>query len=99
MAINVFKRFVTMNLKPRKNCLAGESTISKVSLPGLTIVYSLIDDDNFIHALRVYRDRMSGAIRLQASVHEGDMRRYVIAKPIDILRSKRSQGHPCGQPL
>ena len=44
-------------------------------------VYSLIDDDNFIHALRVYRDRLSGAIRLQASVHEGDMRRYLLQSP------------------
>ncbi|QGA12965.1 hypothetical protein EYB26_000610 [Talaromyces marneffei] len=35
----------------------------------------LIDDDGFTHALRVYRDRISGAIRLQASVHEGDMKR------------------------
>ncbi|EED19703.1 conserved hypothetical protein [Talaromyces stipitatus ATCC 10500] len=35
----------------------------------------IIDDDNFIHALRIYRDRISGAIRLQASVHEGDMKR------------------------
>lgn len=40
--------------------------------------YSLIDDDNFTHALRIYRDRISGAIRLQASVHEGDMKRYFV---------------------
>lgn len=60
---------------------------------------SLIDDDNFIHALRVYRDRISGAIRLQASVHEGDMRRWAIAEPIKILLLTIFQGHPCGQPL
>lgn len=35
----------------------------------------LILDDNYIHALRIYHDRLSGAIRLQASVHEGDMKR------------------------
>ncbi|KAB8232785.1 uncharacterized protein BDW43DRAFT_311858 [Aspergillus alliaceus] len=34
-----------------------------------------IVDDNFLHALRIYRDRTSGAIRLQASVHKGEMKR------------------------
>lgn len=35
----------------------------------------LIDDDNFVHDLRVYRDRLSGTIRLQASVYEGEMKK------------------------
>lgn len=78
MGTNVFKISVTMSLKPRKSCSAGEyyfhTVIGTISTH---VIYSLIDDDNFIHALRVYRDRMSGAIRLQASVHEGDMRRYI----------------------
>ncbi|KAE8351735.1 hypothetical protein BDV28DRAFT_14638 [Aspergillus coremiiformis] len=34
-----------------------------------------IVDDRFLHALRIYRDRTSGAIRLQASVHKGEMKR------------------------
>ncbi|OKL62854.1 hypothetical protein UA08_01720 [Talaromyces atroroseus] len=34
-----------------------------------------IIDDNHMHALRIYRDRVSGAIRLQASIHEGSMKR------------------------
>lgn len=82
MGISVFKIFVTMNLRPRKSYLAGEYNIYPYVGPLSTnAVYSLIDDDNFIHALRVYRDRMSGAIRLQASVHEGDMRRYLLQNP------------------
>ncbi|KAE8152696.1 hypothetical protein BDV25DRAFT_57505 [Aspergillus avenaceus] len=34
-----------------------------------------INDDHFPHALRVYRDRASKAVRLQASVHTGEMKR------------------------
>jgi hypothetical protein len=33
-------------------------------------------DDNYLHALRIYRDKVSGAVRLQASVHKGEMKRY-----------------------
>ncbi|KAL5339166.1 hypothetical protein BJX70DRAFT_364560 [Aspergillus crustosus] len=36
---------------------------------------SPIMDDGFQHALRVYRDKITGAIRLQASVHKGEMKR------------------------
>ncbi|OAX81993.1 hypothetical protein ACJ72_03669, partial [Emergomyces africanus] len=32
-----------------------------------------IFDDNYLHALRIFRDRFSGAIRLQASIHSGEM--------------------------
>ncbi|KAL4795558.1 hypothetical protein BDV19DRAFT_166908 [Aspergillus venezuelensis] len=39
------------------------------------IFASPILDDDFLHALRVYRDKVSGAIRLQASVHKGEMKR------------------------
>ncbi|PYI10128.1 hypothetical protein BO78DRAFT_306645 [Aspergillus sclerotiicarbonarius CBS 121057] len=35
-----------------------------------------IVDDGFLHALRVYRDNVSGAVRLQASVHKGEMKRF-----------------------
>ncbi|KKK18867.1 hypothetical protein ARAM_002740 [Aspergillus rambellii] len=34
-----------------------------------------IVDDNYLHALRVYRDNVTGAVRLQASVHKGEMKR------------------------
>ncbi|PKY08365.1 hypothetical protein P168DRAFT_246889 [Aspergillus campestris IBT 28561] len=35
----------------------------------------LIIDDDYLHALRVYRDKESNAIRLQASIHKGEMNR------------------------
>ena len=38
---------------------------------------SLIIDDRYLHALRIYQDRTSGAVRLQASVHEGELERYL----------------------
>jgi hypothetical protein len=38
-------------------------------------VYSQIYDDNFLHALRIFRDRITGAVRLQASVHQGELKR------------------------
>ncbi|KAL8757428.1 MAG: hypothetical protein Q9184_004217, partial [Pyrenodesmia sp. 2 TL-2023] len=38
-------------------------------------IYSGIIDDNFEHALRVFRDRDSGGIRLQASVLKGELKR------------------------
>ncbi|KAJ5722632.1 hypothetical protein N7488_000667 [Penicillium malachiteum] len=34
-----------------------------------------IDDDSYTHALRVYQHKTTGAVRLQASVHKGDMDR------------------------
>ncbi|KAF7509976.1 hypothetical protein GJ744_007290 [Endocarpon pusillum] len=34
-----------------------------------------IIDDNYVHALRIYRDRDSKAVRLHASVHRGEMKR------------------------
>lgn len=37
---------------------------------------SKIVDDHFEHALRLWRDRDSDGIRLQASVHRGELKRY-----------------------
>lgn len=34
---------------------------------------SQIVDDDYPHALRVYRDKTTKAVRLQASVHKGEM--------------------------
>lgn len=34
---------------------------------------SLILDDSYLHALRIFQDRASGVIRLQASIHSGEM--------------------------
>ena len=36
---------------------------------------SQIIDDNYLHALRIYQDTITGAVRLQASVHKGEMDR------------------------
>ncbi|KAL2814920.1 hypothetical protein BJX63DRAFT_420543 [Aspergillus granulosus] len=36
---------------------------------------SPILDDDYLHALRVYRDKITGAVRLQASIHRGEMKR------------------------
>ncbi|KAL3464423.1 hypothetical protein BJX64DRAFT_96561 [Aspergillus heterothallicus] len=36
---------------------------------------SPILDDDYMHALRVYRDKVTGAVRLQASIHRGEMKR------------------------
>lgn len=51
-----------------------------------------IVDDNFLHALRIYHDTTSGAVRLQASVHKGEMKRSVRRlvqdwEPADVFRS------------
>lgn len=40
---------------------------------------SQIIDDGYLHALRIYRDTVSGAVRLQASIHKGEMKRCVLA--------------------
>lgn len=36
---------------------------------------SQIIDDDFVYALRVYRDKLSKAVRIQTSVHKGEMDR------------------------
>lgn len=36
-----------------------------------------ITDDDYVHALRVYKDTVTGAVRLQSSVHLGDLNQYV----------------------
>ncbi|KAJ5257756.1 hypothetical protein N7505_001988 [Penicillium chrysogenum] len=33
-----------------------------------------IREDGYTHALRIYKDRLTGAIRLQSSVHDGEMK-------------------------
>ncbi|KAL4916282.1 hypothetical protein BDW62DRAFT_186420 [Aspergillus aurantiobrunneus] len=52
---------------------------------------SPIMDDDFLHALRVYRDKFTGAVRLQASVHKGEMKRSPVwtAFVTDLLRTER----------
>jgi hypothetical protein len=37
--------------------------------------YSKINDDEYPHALRVYQDLETGAVRLQSSIMEGGMSR------------------------
>lgn len=38
---------------------------------------STITDDDYVHALRVYKDTVTGAVRLQSSIHLGDLNQYV----------------------
>lgn len=47
----------------------------KLSAQRLTST-STITDDDYVHALRVYRDTVTGAVRLQSSVHLGDLNQY-----------------------
>ena len=48
----------------------------------LTLPRQIVDDD-FLHALRIYRDRDSKAVRLQASVLRGEMKRFVDCQEAD----------------
>jgi hypothetical protein len=50
-----------------------ESASNRNKLTG----YSQINDDEYPHALRVYQDLETGAVRLQSSIMEGEMCRYV----------------------
>ena len=45
-----------------------------IMLPQLTAIREIIDDD-FLHALRIYWDPDSKAVRMQASVLRGEMKR------------------------
>ena len=40
------------------------------------ILHRIIIDDHYEHALRVYRDKDSGGVRLQASVLGGSLKRW-----------------------
>ena len=64
-----------MSFMARRNTLEGKLSPSMQS-PQQLMVLSLIIDDNYEHALRVFRDRDSGGIRMQASVRSGDLKRY-----------------------
>ncbi|KAL8936999.1 MAG: hypothetical protein Q9211_003903 [Gyalolechia sp. 1 TL-2023] len=50
-----------------------------------------IIDDNYEHALRVFRDRDSGGIRLQASVLRGEMKRWALVTMIRGISLTSSQ--------
>lgn len=66
----------------RRRCLAGTLIVqlscdcAQLFIPTAR-VYSLILEGRYPHALRVYRDIGSGAVRLQASVYEGERKRWV----------------------
>ncbi|EDN02155.1 predicted protein [Histoplasma mississippiense (nom. inval.)] len=49
------------------------STPDPFSLDEKEIYGGLILDDSYLHALRIFQDRASGVIRLQASIHSGEM--------------------------
>ncbi|KAL4810290.1 hypothetical protein BDV18DRAFT_55618 [Aspergillus unguis] len=52
---------------------------------------SPIYDGEFLHALRVYRDKVTGAVRLQASIHRGEMKRAPVwtAFITDVVRTHK----------
>ena len=58
--------------------MQGETSSNLRHALTLTKTRRIIDDD-YLHALRIYRDRDSKAVRLQASVLRGEMKRLVIA--------------------
>ena len=47
----------------------------------LNFQYSRIVDDHFEHILRLFKDKVSGGIRLQASVYTGEMKKWEILLP------------------
>lgn len=56
---------------------SGSVSYPKITRYGLlTDQYSTIRDSGYKHALRVYRDRSTDALRLEASVKEGEMAEY-----------------------
>ncbi|KAL9028379.1 MAG: hypothetical protein Q9196_003245 [Gyalolechia fulgens] len=64
-----------------KSIYAGSGMQTGSSWTRLTETSKIIDD-NYEHALRVFRDRDSGGIRLQASVLRGEMKRTPVAPKI-----------------
>ena len=65
-----------MSFMAKRNTSAGKLS-SSMYPPQQFMVSSLIIDDLYEHALRVFRDRDSGGIRMQASVRGGDLKRYI----------------------
>ena len=57
--------------------MQGKTSSNLPHTPILTKTRPIIDD-GYLHALRIYRDRDSKAVRLQASVLRGEMKRLVI---------------------
>ena len=59
----------------KESSLAGKCILIIMPATRLKICRKIIDD-HYAHALRLYRDRPSGGVRLQASVFSGDLKRY-----------------------
>ncbi|CAG8280674.1 unnamed protein product [Penicillium salamii] len=56
--------------------MGGKSSRVYITGPGLQLIFCRkIDDDGYLHGLRIWEDRVTGAVRLQASVHGGPMGR------------------------
>lgn len=49
----------------------------------LTNMSRQIIDDNFLHALRIFRDHETKSVRIQASVHQGELEKYAAAPVLD----------------
>ncbi|KAK2757351.1 hypothetical protein FQN54_004865 [Arachnomyces sp. PD_36] len=58
------------------DCSKPVSDIPDYELSGEVELYGgQIVDDDFLHALRIYKDKSTKAVRLQASVHRGELKR------------------------
>ena len=57
----------------------------------LIVNNSEIEDDGFLHCLRLYRDKDSGGVRLEAAIASGELKHT----PVWTAFSKRSAGGDC----
>lgn len=56
--------------------MGGKSSRVYITGPGLQLIFcSKINDDGYLHGLRIWEDQVTGAVRIQASVHGGPMGR------------------------
>ena len=79
-----------MSSMARKTVLAGGRPNNDRYGELLTII-SLIVDDHYEHALRLFKDRDSGGIRIQASVRSGELKRYSAERFSERTRTHASQ--------
>ena len=68
------RSIIDSDMHNEKQYFGGSVTTQYYSRSMLT-THSIINDDNFEHGLRVFRDKDSKGIRLQASVMRGEMKR------------------------
>ncbi|KAI9704431.1 MAG: hypothetical protein M1836_007294 [Candelina mexicana] len=80
LKFSIYERMVLffctfLALKAHDTCVPRPA-IDDYILDGETEKYGgMIEDDNFLHALRIFKDRDSGGVRLEASVLRGELQR------------------------